>query len=155
MFSWLKKCPLFLGTDMGFDCFRIHSKCQAMCCKCAPIEKEIYERNRDKLVRPVLEEHEFEGYDKLEKTNKMLLLPVTKDGYCPFLHSDFRCGIEQDKPSICKKYGSEEDPNLRCPFQNRDGVLRSRQENRKILREADKEQVKMISEFNRFNIIQG
>lgn len=122
-----------------FECSKLHNKCKALCCKCVPIEKEIYERNRHRLLSEVKKELPFQGYDPHENTHKDLIIPETEDGYCPFLQKEgFRCGIQDDKPSLCKRYGTTEDPLLRCPFQDPDGRIRSRQEVRKIHRDADK-----------------
>lgn len=133
-----------------FDCFKMHSKCKALCCKCVPIEKEIYQRNQHRLLRKVSKEIDFPGYDPIEHKHKDLVVPETEDGYCPFLQSDYKCGIEDDKPSLCKKYGTSEDELLRCPFQDPCGRVRSRQEVRKIHRDTEKrvEKLKVICEKN-------
>lgn len=130
---------------MTFDCFKLHSKCKAMCCKAAPIEKEIWDRNQDKIVRPVEDKLEFLGVDPIEqRKNLAMVLPITKDAYCPFLNQDLSCNIYDDRPSVCRKYGSEAHPCLVCPFQDKTGRVRSRQENRGLLRQADKRQEAMF-----------
>lgn len=129
-----------------FKCLPVHPKCKAMCCKLAPIEKEIYERNRDRLVREVLEENEWDGYDPLEKKVKSLVLPFTKDMYCPFLNQDLSCNIYEDRPHVCRTYGDESHHCMQCPYQDKNGRLRSRQETRKILRYEEKVNVKFLKE---------
>ena len=129
---------------MEFDCKKFHDKCHALCCKCAPIEISIYERNEDKIVREVLDILEFTAIDPFEAKEVCLKLPITKDGYCPFLNKNLSCNIYEDRPNICKRYGSEQMKCLRCPYQNKNGEQRSRQESRKILREAEKEAQKLI-----------
>jgi hypothetical protein len=128
-----------------FDCKIFHDKCHAMCCKCVPIEKEIYDRNQHNLVQKPEKIIEFVGTDSLEDKQVSLVLPITEDGYCPFLGEDLLCNIQDDKPSVCKKYGSEKLPCLRCPYQDKDGRKRSRQESRKILRDAEKSAKSLIS----------
>jgi hypothetical protein len=134
---------------MAFDCLPMHSKCKAMCCMAAPIEKEVYERNRHRLVRKTLQEIEFDGFDQLDGKVKTLITPVTEDMHCPFLREDLLCNIYDDRPAVCKHYGSEAVPCLRCPFQAKDGRTRSRQETRSILRQAEKDKDKLIKEGDR------
>jgi Fe-S-cluster containining protein len=62
----------------------------------------------------------------------------TEDFICPYLTPDFECSVYQDRPDICKTYGTEIDPLMTCPYQDKDGRIRSRQERRKIERENDK-----------------
>ena len=127
-----------------FNCFPIHSKCQAMCCKVVPIEEEVFDRNRDKIVRPVTNECRFIGHDVLEGKNKKLITPLTEDGYCPFLNQNLTCNIYEDRPSVCKKFGTECHKFMRCAYQDKDGKERSRQVRRSILREATKDFEKLV-----------
>jgi Fe-S-cluster containining protein len=80
----------------------------------------------------------FEGNDPLEKRKVLMVIPLTEDGYCPFLNKDLTCNIYEDRPSVCQKYGTERHSTLRCPYQDKNGRTRSRQETRKILRDAAK-----------------
>ena len=129
---------------MPFDCESHHSKCKALCCKTAPIEKEIFERNQDSVTRPILDKIEFSGVDSLSGQRVGLVLPFTQDSYCPFLTQDLKCNIYDDRPKVCRVYGSEERACLMCPFQDKEGRSRSRQESRKILRDASKQAEKLI-----------
>lgn len=130
---------------MAFECTRHHPKCKALCCRVAPIEKEIFERNIDKIVRPTDRYFEFEGTDPLSKKKLLLVLPITEDGYCPFSNKDLTCNIYEDRPDVCRKYGTEVHTTMCCPYQDKNGRERSRQESRKILREADKGAEKLLS----------
>jgi Fe-S-cluster containining protein len=87
----------------------------------------------------------MEGYDPIEQKEVELVMPFTKDGYCPFLNKDYTCNIYDDRPAVCQRYGSEERSCLRCPYQDKDGRTRSRQESRSILRQAAKEAEKLIN----------
>ena len=121
-----------------FDCKKLHTKCKAVCCKSVPIEKAVYERNVDKIIQAPISTEGFEGVDGLENRTVSLIFPITKNGYCPFLREDLLCNIQDDKPSVCVKYGSEIVPCLKCPFQDKNGRVRARQETRLILRKAKK-----------------
>lgn len=127
-----------------FQCSKFHEKCKAFCCKNAPIEKEIYERNQHKSVRQVKKILEFIGIDRESNEKQTLVLPYTTDSYCTFLNEDLSCNIYDDRPHVCKKYGTESSKCLRCPYQDKDGRTRSRQERRKILRDAFKEAQSLI-----------
>jgi len=127
-----------------FNCKIFHDKCNATCCKCVPIQKEIYERNQHNIIETPEKIMEFIGIDPLEDKKVSLVLPITKTGYCPFLRKDLLCNIQHDKPSVCEKYGNEKLPCLRCPYQDKNGRKRSRQEKRKIIRDAQKETQKLI-----------
>lgn len=115
-----------------------HNKCKAACCGVCPIPKDIYERNRDKLVQIPLEEKELEGYDPTASEKRPFILPMTEDTYCPFLNKDKTCNIYDDRPDVCRRFGDDSHPCLCCPYQDKDGRLRSRQEARKICRGAAK-----------------
>ena len=120
---------------MTFECFKYHTKCKAACCGVVPIEKEIYERNRDKLVNPV--EKEF----PMDDTH---ICPVTADMMCPFLNKNLTCNIYHDQPSVCKKYGDETHVCLKCPMQDKNGRERSRQDSRKVVRDQEKMALKIL-----------
>jgi len=117
-----------------------------MCCHNVPIEKEVYERNRDKRLTAVIEEIEFSGLNPVKGIREQLVLPRTKDGRCPFLCEDLRCNIYEDRPHVCRLYGQEARKCLRCPFQDKNGRIRSRQERRQILRDADEEAKKLMNQ---------
>lgn len=126
-----------------FDCKKMHPKCQAQCCMVAPIEQEIFTRNLHKVVRQPISQHVFDAVDPIDKKKRLLVLPFTADGYCPFLNKDLTCNIYEDRPDVCRKYGSEQHPMLRCPYLDKNGRERSRQEIRKIERHYAKVATKL------------
>lgn len=98
-----------------------------MCCNLSPIDKDVWERNKHKAVRPYKEELEAsEPFDAV--------FPITDDLKCCFLGHDLKCAIYDDRPRLCRKYGDESVLSMTCPYQAKDGKIRSRQETRKILR---------------------
>jgi len=123
---------------LEFDCKKMHPKCQAMCCGIVPIPKEIWERNQDKLVR--------ECTNVIDAT--IAMIPVTESHYCPFLNEDLSCNIYEDRPEVCKKFGDESHPMLRCAFLDKNGKERSRQAQRHEIRKIEKKvnKLKVIDE---------
>lgn len=122
-----------------FDCKKMHSKCQAGCCGIVPIEKEIWDRNQEKLVSDVLKTQTIESVRPFCEQYNLeniieLVIPETKNDKCPFLNKDFSCNIYEDRPEICRRFGNESCLNLTCVYQAKDGRERSRQEKRGIER---------------------
>jgi RNA ligase (TIGR02306 family) len=56
----------------------------------------------------------------------------TEGNSCPYLGLDFKCSIYEDRPEVCRLYGNEQDINLTCQYQDKNGRMRSRQEKRII-----------------------
>lgn len=96
---------------MTFDCFKLHKRCQAICCQICPIDNDIWERNQDKII-----EKPESVFDL-----RMAVLPITKSKKCPFLNKDLSCNIYLDRPEVCQKFGDESHPMLFCPFQDKNG----------------------------------
>jgi Fe-S-cluster containining protein len=117
-----------------FDCFKCHHKCKAACCGVSPIEKEIYQRNLDKRLRPVIKESDMEP----------CVIPMTEDSKCTFLKENFTCNIYDDRPTLCKKFGDETHAMMTCLFQDKNGRERSRQERRSLERKLDNSQTHAI-----------
>ena len=129
------------------DCSKSHSKCQASCCGIVPIPKEIYDRNKDKIITQPAEIKEFSGPDldenldmRIDVPNIDIVVPITKNLRCPFLNvdTDLSCNIYEDRPRICRKFGDETHPQMTCIFQDKNGRCRSRQETRMLTRKLEK-----------------
>lgn len=118
---------------MEFDCKKMHPKCKAQCCGIVPIPKEIYDANKDKLVRPIV--------NLLDVV--IAYIPVTEDHYCPFLNEDLSCNIYEERPEVCKKFGDESHKMLICPYLDKNGKERSRQFMRSERRNIEKYQSKL------------
>lgn len=127
-----------MTDNKGFECSRLHSQCQAQCCGNAPIDPEIYERNLDKRLEEVVQEIPFRNIDPEDGELKLMVLPVTESGKCTFLKRDLTCNIYDDRPEVCRRYGNERHLMLTCPYQAKDGRIRSRQERRSLLRKVQK-----------------
>ena len=113
---------------MNFDCKKMHPKCKAQCCGITPIPKEIYHRNKDNIVR--------ESKEIIETDDA--IISITDDAYCVFLNGDLSCNIYEDRPSVCRKFGDESHPMLFCPYLDKNGAERSRQNRRQVERQSAK-----------------
>jgi Fe-S-cluster containining protein len=111
-----------------FDCKKMHPKCKAGCCGIVPIPKEIYNSNKDKIIRPP---HEIIDIGDC-------FIPLTADAYCVFLDGDLNCNIYEDRPDICRKFGDESHPMLFCHVLDKNGKERCRQNKRAVERQAEK-----------------
>lgn len=112
---------------MPFECKKYHCKCKAECCGVVPIPAKIWQRNQHKIVRHPVEKHKVMAGEH-NKVAKLCILPLTENGYCPFLNEDLSCNIYDDRPEICKKFGDESHLMLTCPMQRADGTPRTDEE---------------------------
>ena len=128
------------------------------------MEKELFERNKHKIVREVLEIKEFDGPAVTQegfvnegifslKTIKEAaivthVIPLTKDARCCFLNEDLSCNIYDERPHICRKFGDESHMFMTCLFQSKDGRIRSRQEQRALVRKMDKNKLNILAEYD-------
>ena len=123
-----------------FDCSEFLDQCHAACCGIFPIEKELYEKNIDKIVtKPIKIETYFDADPFDDNIKKDFIVPITENAKCCFLQSDYKCAIYEDRPTVCKVYGDESRPNLFCHWQDKTGKKRSRQAKRSLDRVSKKE----------------
>jgi Fe-S-cluster containining protein len=87
------------------DCTKCPDK--AGCCGILIFEKEFMEKFGDKL--------QGKPEKKIEKGSSVVYL--YDDCRCPFLDRvKLRCAIYEDRPEICRKYGTGEDARILCPY---------------------------------------
>lgn len=136
--------PMIPIIETKMDCSKCHSRCLAECCSCSvPISKDIYERNKHKIVTQPIEIIETEGYG-LDIKNEKAIVALTKHHQCIFLNEDLSCNIYDDRPWLYKKFGNETHPFLTCSHQSKEGRIRSRQERRAIERKSHEKLIKNI-----------
>ena len=104
------------------NCKNCKQKCKAECCGPVPFDKKFTARHA--FIR------DGETLD-LGTT----IIAVDKDGYCRYLTEDLECSVYEDRPEVCRTFGSD---RLPCKWQDSDGRMRSRQERRQIEREYNK-----------------
>ncbi len=99
---------------MTFDCSSCLSKCNASCCYCVPIEKVIYNTNKNKIVNKIINTKTIFDFSPFTKKKEEFILIISKDMKCCFLKNDLSCAIHDDKPNICKAFGDETNRMLNC-----------------------------------------
>lgn len=120
-----------------FNCAPFLAKCQAECCGIVPFEKKFFNANIDKVVtEPIIEN--FNDISPFDPEPKDYVLPMTENGSCCFLRSDYSCAIYEVRPQICRIYGDESVSTLSCHYQDKTGRKRSRQEQRFLERKSEK-----------------
>jgi Fe-S-cluster containining protein len=108
------------------------------------MEKEIYDAHQDKIIRKPVDFYHTRGPHPVTSIIVDIVMPITEDGYCPFLNKDLTCNIYETRPLVCRKYGDETHPCLKCPMQDSEGKVRSRQQKRAIYRQAAKNSKKFF-----------
>jgi Fe-S-cluster containining protein len=107
-----------------FNCDQCLKQCKSVCCGYVPIPGETYQK-----YPPLSSDYVLEGPDKTKF--------VVKDNHCAYL-VDNKCTLYEHRPEVCRKFGDETHPMLFCPYQDKDGRVRSRQERRQIDRGIEK-----------------
>ena len=137
---------------MPFNCDKLKPKCKAACCGPFPIHNELWDRLKHKAVRPIVSIKRFittvltkdfvEGKIDAEQAEHVFVETELdlelKCHRCPFLTYDYKCNIYEDRPFVCREFGSESHPMMKCGYQDKDGRERTRQQRRAV----DREQVK-------------
>lgn len=121
---------------MSFECL---ASC-GECCGMIPLDKDVFAKYRDRCQVDPIKIH-------LGADNE--IFPETKDGWCVFLDRlTKQCAIYDDRPEVCRLYGSGDIPSLACPHLMPSGKPRSRQSRRKIQRHTVNRMMKLLSISN-------
>lgn len=83
-------------------------KCKAGCCYNIAFKHGELERFSNKIVNPVIGFAPF-GVVRISITSWNL-----DNNKCPFLRSDFKCNIYEDRPDVCRKFGEIDE--LPCKY---------------------------------------
>jgi len=68
---------------------------------------------------------------------------TTADGKCPFLNAENRCEIYDERPEVCRKFGSGDEPMLDCEYMSADNKMRTDEEREAVV-QARKDYVKTL-----------
>lgn len=81
--------------------------CKATCCGVVPIPEETVKKHKNKLHLDAKEIPSFPG-----------TMIFSRDMICGFLNIENKCSIYEDRPEVCRRYGSgkESHPMLRCKY---------------------------------------
>lgn len=98
------------------------SKCHASCCYSAPMPKGYFSVFKKKVITPWkrLVEH------GIGNNGEMLYVAVVDEDFnknkCPFLRDDYKCNIYDQRPWICRAFGTPPKGNkskfLQCGWLN-------------------------------------
>ncbi len=127
---------------MPMNCEGCLMRCKGECCQNVPLPARLFEKN--KVLRPITK-----MLDVGEQLGEAYVVPVTDDNRCPFLDEQFHCSIYDQRPIVCRKFGDESCTFLTCSWQDKDGRIRSRQERRKVDRDACQGQKKTIERLRK------
>lgn len=103
--------------------FKCKEKCSAPCCGAIVIEIELETKHMDKI-----KSSPRYPCERMHVSNSVAYL--TEDLKCIFLNKENKCSIYEDRPEVCRLYGTR--PNLQCPYVHMDGRLRTKRESRMI-----------------------
>jgi Fe-S-cluster containining protein len=124
------------------DCEKCLSKCKAGCCGVVPFTmKQI-------IQNPPPADKKIQTIRAGEKDGVAYYILQTDDLTCPYLSEEKRCTIYENRPEVCKMFGDETHPLLTCPYQDKNGRLRSRQEKRACDRKINDDFNKNITKKN-------
>lgn len=79
-------------------------KCRADCCGACPIPNRVVRTFTD-LIHPDAE---------IQRAGAVSFVFVPETLKCGFLSSDYKCKIYDNRPDVCRKFGEDSDPILRC-----------------------------------------
>ena len=114
---------MYMNTP--FKCSPEVVNCKAECCGCFPMSVELLEQF-DSFKQVQVQSIYYYTIDKLS-------MALTKDEYCVFLNREiFKCMIYENRPAICRKYGTTEE--LPCCYFGVNGERRTRAGRRRARR---------------------
>jgi Fe-S-cluster containining protein len=88
------------------------------------MNKDLIEKNLSKIQ---------EKPESCEELEKNIVIAITKSSNCIFLTKDKKCAIYEDRPEVCKLYGtSKTNQDLMCPYLKHNGNKRSKADQKKI-----------------------
>lgn len=106
-------------------CSECFSKCKAECCRFVPMSIRFLENHQDLFQRKVLKLEPHNGNPRfvypittIECWEKGVPVVFKEKQICPFLDSNNRCVVYNERPEICKLYGTthQEDNSLTCQY---------------------------------------
>lgn len=135
------------GVTAGFDCDQCRDRCKADCCRGPiPMPRALLEKRTP--VRRIIDMRDLgDGMvlvmaaDETKSTvGGGVPSPMYVErpgapklfGCCPFLGLDNRCTVYEDRPPVCREFGTESHLYMTCSYQASDGRVRSRQERRRV-----------------------
>ena len=130
------------------DCSKLIKEgiCKADCCGVVTFTNEFLKMHRDKFQQQVVQ-----WINKSEVEGTI----ITKNGTCIFLTKDFKCSIYEERPEICKLFGTgsgikgEEEVLLFCPYAKPNGNPWSEGKKKRILRQVNHKFQRLMRRFEK------
>ncbi len=92
------------------------NKCKATCCYNIVLPVGLLERFADKIVNNVEYTLEMPYNPEFPPSLMAWTSDDPSTNKCPFLRSDCKCNIYEDRPDICRRFGDGSHPMLTCQF---------------------------------------
>ena len=86
-------------------------RCRAACCGLVPIPARLLHECSNMMQRQIAMQVEVEDDN---------IIAVDDNFRCVFLTPDYRCAIYDQRPQICRDFGSDAHPLLKCEYLARD-----------------------------------
>ena len=122
-----------------FDCSTVcPKKSKADCCGYVPMENEFWEKNKNKAQVEV----------KVMKWDDDHVLPLTENLDCAFLDKNYKCVVYDERPKICRLFGTKEVKGFQCPYLKPSGQKRGKKERNKLVGENNGQMNKIAKRIN-------
>lgn len=124
--------------------------CQGDCCYYVPLPHDLWEKYKHMAqVESVVVNWE-NGEINFREEPSRLIIPLTEDMRCPFLNrTNFKCMIYENRPMVCKLFGTSEEKGFACFFMKPNGKLRNKKERKKRQKENEEQLNKIAENINR------
>lgn len=91
-------------------------KCKASCCYNIVLPKGFMERHADKAVTEPIGRTSAPTHPEFGECEIVFTDIDFSKNRCPFLRKDCKCNVYEDRPQICRMFGQEDHPLLKCQY---------------------------------------
>ena len=123
-----------------FDCSKVcPKKCKADCCGYVPLLAKFWEKYKHKAQVKV----------KVLKWKSGHVIPLTENMACCFLDKNYRCVVYEDRPWLCKLFGTKNIQGIKCPYLKPSGQKRGKKERIKLVGENNENMARIAKRINK------
>lgn len=94
---------------------RLH-KCRAACCMNIILPIGFLEIHEDKIVNKVIGSMPAPSHSELGAGVFVTTSHELINNKCPFLRGDYKCNVYEQRPQICRIFGVEDHPLMKCQY---------------------------------------
>lgn len=91
-------------------------KCKASCCANVPLPIGFMEAYEEKIVTPIIGRTSLPYRHDLGMCELVFTDTAFEKNRCPFLRKDCKCNVYENRPRICRMFGEEDHPLLKCQY---------------------------------------